>query len=78
MKKNMKFDAAIKELERIVKDLESQDMPLEKALASFEEGIKLTRHCSSLLEEAEQKVKLLTRDAETGKVVQSTWTDKED
>lgn len=74
----MKFDTAIRELERIVKDLESQDMPLEKALVSFEEGIKLTRHCSSLLEEAEQKVKLLTRDAETCKVVQSTWTDKED
>jgi len=75
MKKNMKFDTAIKELERIVKELESQDVPLEKALAAFEQGIKLTRHCSRLLEEAEQKVEILTRDVETGKVLKSPWDD---
>ncbi len=77
MKKNMKFDTAIRELERIVKDLESQEMPLEKALAAFEQGVKLTRHCNKLLEEAEQKVELLTRDPDTGEVVKTSWNGDE-
>ena len=78
MKKNLKFDAAIKELERIVQELESRDMPLEKALKAFEEGVKLTRHCNKLLEEAERKVEVLTKDPETGKIASDAWTDDQD
>ncbi|RUM87120.1 MAG: exodeoxyribonuclease VII small subunit [Thermodesulfatator sp.] len=78
MKKNMKFDTAIKELERIVNQLENQDMPLEKALASFEEGIKLARHCNRLLEEAEKRVEVLTRDPETGQILKTPWEDEKD
>ncbi len=74
----MKFDTAIRELERIVKDLESRDMPLEKALALFEEGVKLTRHCSRLLESAEQKVEILTRDPETGGISREVWEEEKD
>ncbi len=74
----MKFDMAIKELERIVEDLESQDLPLEKALAAFEEGIKLTRHCAMLLEKAEQKVEILTKDPDTGQVIKEDWPVKGD
>jgi exodeoxyribonuclease VII small subunit len=76
MRKNLKFDDAIKELERIVKELESRDLPLEKALAAFEEGVKLTRHCNRLLEEAERKVEVLTRDSETGKIVKEAWEEE--
>ena len=74
MKKNMKFDAALKELERIVTQLESQDMPLEKAMSSFEAAVKLTRHCNRLLDEAEQKIKLLT-ETPGGRVEEKDWTD---
>ncbi len=60
MKKGMKFETALKELEKIVENLEKKEMPLEKALSTFEQGVKLSRYCNQLLEQAEKKVKSLT------------------
>jgi len=59
------FEKAINDLEKIVKELESGDLPLEKALEKFEAGIKLSRFCSDALDEAEKRVTLLMAD-ETG------------
>ena len=56
------FEAALKELEGIVKQLESGEAKLEEALGLFERGIKLSRFCSEKLEEAEKKIELLVRD----------------
>lgn len=56
------FEKAINDLEKIVKALESGDLPLEKALEKFEAGIKLSRHCGELLDEAEKRVTLLMTD----------------
>ena len=53
------FEKAIADLEKIVKSLESGDLPLEKALQKFEAGIKLSQYCSEMLDEAEQRVSLL-------------------
>jgi exodeoxyribonuclease VII small subunit len=53
------FEKAINDLEKIVKALESGDLPLEKALQKFEAGIKLSQYCSEMLDEAEQRVSLL-------------------
>ena len=47
----------------IVDELESGDLPLEKAMQKFEEGIKLTRRCQAALREAEQKVEILMEGA---------------
>lgn len=47
-------------LENIVHELESGDLPLEKALKRFEEGIKLSKFCSNKLDETEKKITLLT------------------
>jgi exodeoxyribonuclease VII small subunit len=55
----MKFEEALKKLEKSVEQLESGDLSLEKALEVFENGIKMSRVCSKKLEEAEQKVELL-------------------
>lgn len=55
----MSFEKKILKLEEIVSQMEKGDLPLEKALKSFEEGVTLSRECSKELEEAEQKVKLL-------------------
>jgi exodeoxyribonuclease VII small subunit len=66
------FEKSIKDLEKIVKALESGDLPLEKALEKFESGIKLSRYCSETLDEAEQRVTLLMAD-ETGQPVEKPF-----
>ena len=47
------------ELEEIVEQLESGDMPLEKSLKQFERGVRLSRECQSALKDAEQRVQIL-------------------
>ncbi len=54
------FEAAIAELETIVKTLEEGDLALEKSLALFERGVQLSRFCHAKLEEAERRVEILT------------------
>ena len=56
------FEKAIKDLEKIVEDLESGELSLEQSLKTFEKGIKLTRQCQGELEKAELKVKKLVED----------------
>ncbi len=57
------LEKALADLESIVEELESGDLPLEKAMKKFEEGIKLTRGCQAALKEAEQKVEILLESA---------------
>lgn len=57
------FESALKELEGIVKQLESGEAKLEEALLLFERGIRLSRYCSQKLEEAEKKIELLVKDS---------------
>ena len=56
----MDFEGAVARLEEIVSLLEQGDAPLEQAMALFEEGAGLLRSCTRQLDEAEQKVSLLT------------------
>ena len=56
-----KFEECLQRLEKIVDELEKGDIPLEKALALFEEGIKLSQSCRKELEEAEGKVEVLLK-----------------
>ncbi len=56
------FEKALKQLEEIVQELESGDLPLEKAMKKFEEGIELSRFCTRQLDETEQKITLLVQD----------------
>ncbi len=58
------FEMAMKQLEQIVQDLETGDMPLEKAIKKFEEGIKISKYCSEKLDESEKKITLLMRDSD--------------
>ena len=57
------FEEALKELEGIVKKLESGEAKLEEALVLFERGVKLSRYCSQKLEEAEKKIEMLVKDS---------------
>ncbi len=59
-KKN--FEISIEQLEKIVSELESGDLSLEESIKKFEEGIKLSRLCSKMLDETEQKIMMLVKD----------------
>jgi exodeoxyribonuclease VII small subunit len=56
------FEKALARLENIVAELEKGELALEEALKLFEEGIKISRFCSSKLDEAERKVEILLKD----------------
>jgi exodeoxyribonuclease VII small subunit len=59
------FEEALKELEGIVKQLESGEAKLDDALKLFERGIRLSRYCTTKLEEAEKKIEVLVKDAQS-------------
>jgi len=55
------FEAGLDELEQVVKQLESGELPLEQALALFERGVTLSDSCRTQLEEAETRVEVLLK-----------------
>jgi exodeoxyribonuclease VII small subunit len=61
--KKINLEKSLATLEKIVEELESGELPLEKAMKKFEEGIKLTRGCQSALKDAQQKVEILLQGA---------------
>ncbi len=61
--KKFNLEKSLADLEDLVDELESGDLPLEKAMKKFEEGIKLTRGCQTALKEAEQRVEILLKSA---------------
>lgn len=71
-----KFETSIKELEEIVRALESGSVSLDESLALFEKGVKLTKSCQKLLDEAEKKVSVLVNDGE-GNVVKKDFINEE-
>ena len=54
------FEAALAELDALVKKLEEGDLSLEQSLALYERGIQLSRFCHTRLEEAERRIEILT------------------
>jgi exodeoxyribonuclease VII small subunit len=63
-KKEKSFEEALRKLEKIVLELEEEEVSLEEALKKFEEGIELSRFCTQKLTRAEEKVKKLVKTAE--------------
>lgn len=64
--KELSFEQQLGELESLVAQLESGELPLEQALKHFERGIQLTRECQTALEAARQKVQILMqKDGQT-------------
>jgi len=55
------FEANLEALERVVKELESGELPLERALALFEKGMELSEACRKQLQEAETRVEILLK-----------------
>jgi exodeoxyribonuclease VII small subunit len=63
------FEASLEALEEIVHQLESGDLPLEKSLELFEDGIRLSRQCQERLNQAERRIEVLLRDNQGRPVV---------
>jgi exodeoxyribonuclease VII small subunit len=55
------FEAGLDELEKIVRELESGDLPLDRSLALFEKGVNLSESCRTQLQQAETKVEILLK-----------------
>lgn len=70
--KDMKktFEASLSELEAVVKQLESGDLPLEESLKLFEDGVKLSRECRERLTSAERRIEILMKDSEGNLVLE--------
>jgi exodeoxyribonuclease VII small subunit len=62
------FEEALARLETIVRELEEADLPLERSLIVFEEGVRLSRLLHERLNEAERKVEILMKNADGEKV----------
>ena len=63
------FEASLEALEQIVHELERGDLPLEKSLELFEQGIRLSRECQERLSQAERRIEVLLRDNQGRPVV---------
>lgn len=60
--KDINFEEAMKKLEEIANELEKNDLDLDKAVEEFEEGMKLSKKCSEILENAEKRITILIND----------------
>ena len=75
-KKDITFEEAIRELEKIATSLENEKIDLDESLKLYEEGVKLVRYCNKLIESAERKIKVLSLSAE-GELEEKDFPDKE-
>ena len=71
----MKFEDALKRLEKIVGELESGNLSLDESLEKYEEGIRLSKACSKKLEVAKKKVEILLK-SEDGSVELKPFDEK--
>ena len=58
---NVNFEEAMKKLEEIATELEKNDLDLDTSVTKFEEGMKLSRQCSKMLEDAEKRISILIK-----------------
>ncbi|MEX0680615.1 MAG: exodeoxyribonuclease VII small subunit [Balneolales bacterium] len=62
VKEQIDFEQALKRLSEVLKELEAEDVPLDKAVDLYEEGMKLSNMCSKKLEDAELRIEQVTRN----------------
>ncbi len=74
VKKAVRFEESLAELEQLVERMEQGNLPLEESLKLFERGVQLTRSCQKALKEAEQKVQILLE--ENGEPTLQPFTDE--
>lgn len=65
------FESSLVALERIVREMEGGDLPLERSLELFEQGVRLSRECQERLNAAERRIEVLLRDSQGRTIVES-------
>lgn len=65
----LSFEQALEHLEYIVSQMEKGELTLEESLSFFEKGIRLSRYCSTKLQETEDRVKILLEDNDSGELI---------
>jgi exodeoxyribonuclease VII small subunit len=71
------FESSLEALEEIVHKLERGELPLEKSLDLFEQGIRLSRECQERLSQAERRIEILLRDQQGRPVVSAFANDRQ-
>lgn len=61
-KKEISFEETMKQLETIALELEKGDLNLDESVSKFEEGMKLSKQCSKILENAEKRITILLKN----------------
>ncbi|CAI4033434.1 MAG TPA: exodeoxyribonuclease VII small subunit [Nitrospiraceae bacterium] len=74
----VKFEQAMARLETIVEELERGELPLDESLKIFEEGIRLSKTCLKMLNEAERKVEILVQDRDGKRSLRAVTLDDMD
>ena len=64
MKENKNFEEMMQDLEKIAKDLEGGELSLDESVKKFEEGMKISKECSEILENAEKKISILVKNSD--------------
>ena len=77
MEENNSFEEKMKKLEEIAIELEKGDLDLDSSVAKFEEGMKLSKQCSQMLEKAEKKITMLIK-GENGELAEENFVQNEE
>ncbi len=75
-KEDINFEDAMKQLEEIANKLERNDLDLDKSVEAFEEGMKLSKKCSEILENAEKRITILINDGKDNLTEENFSTDQ--
>ena len=77
MEENISFEDKMKKLEEIAVELEKGDLDLDSSVTKFEEGMKLSKECSEMLEKAEKKITMLIK-GENGELAEENFVQNEE
>lgn len=77
MEENISFEDKMKKLEEIANELEKGELNLDESVSKFEEGMKLSKECSEMLEKAEKKITMLIKD-EDGNISEDKFVQNEE
>lgn len=77
MSENVNFEDNMKQLEQIAGELEKGDLDLDASVKKFEEGMKISKECSEMLERAEKKITMLIKD-NNGEMVEKKFVQEEE
>ncbi len=77
MEKEISFEDNMKKLEEIANELEKGNLDLDESVSKFEEGMKLSKECSEMLEKAEKKITMLIK-GEDGELIEKNFVQNEE